>query len=84
MTADEIRRHITAQPFRPFSLHVTDGRTIPVSHRDFALVSPRGRLIDVYQVDDTHDILDILLITGVSYEPPKPQAPDERQSPVNI
>lgn len=70
MSSGEIKRHIIAQPFRPFYLNVADGRKIPVVGRDFALVSPQGRLVDVYQPDDTHDILDVFLITGISFDPP--------------
>jgi hypothetical protein len=72
MNAEELRRHITAQPFRPFSLHVADGRRITVVHHDFIMVSPKGRTADVYQADDTHDILDVLMITGISFDPPPP------------
>jgi hypothetical protein len=69
MTVEELRHHIKARPFRPFSLHVADGRTILVSHHDFILVSPSGRIIYVFQPDDSHDILDIMLITGISFGP---------------
>ena len=80
MTAGEIRKHIVAQPFRPFFLHVADGRRIPVVGRDFALVSPRGRLVDVYQPDDAHDILDAFLVTGVSFDPPPSAQTDQAQN----
>lgn len=82
MTADEIRRQITMLPFRPFALHVADGRTIPVRARDFILVSPLGFTVDVYQPDDRHDILDTSLITSISFDPPAPQ-PAPRPSDLN-
>ena len=83
MTSQEIKKHITAHPFRPFYLHVSDGRRIPVVGRDFALVSPTGRLVDVYQPDDAHDILDVFLITGVSFDPPPPAPADPSPSGVS-
>ena len=68
MNAEEIRQHIQARPFRPFYLYVADGRQIHVFHHDFAMVSPKGRFVDVFQPDEKHDILDIRLITGVSFD----------------
>ena len=66
MTADAIRHYITAVPFRPFTLHTADGRAIPVHARDFALVSPLGLTVHVFQPDDSQDLLDTSLITSVS------------------
>ena len=68
MFADDIRKNIIATPFRPFWLHVADGRRIAVHARDFALVSPQGRLVTVYQPDDAQDILEVFHITGVSFD----------------
>lgn len=70
MTAEELGRHITATPFRAFSLRVPDGRDIPVRARDFILLSPSGRMAYVFQPDDSHDVLDVLMITGVHYDAP--------------
>ena len=80
MHTTEIKRHITNQPFRPFTIHMADGRAVSVVARDFVLVSPQGRYVDVYQPDETHDILDALFITGVSFAPapsPPPNQPSE-------
>ena len=68
MSAEEIRKHIIAAPFRPFWIHIADGRRVPVRARDFVLLSPQGRLVDVYQPDDAHDIFDVHLITSVSFD----------------
>ena len=70
MTAEELKRHITATPFRPFFLRVPDGRDIPVRARDFILLSPSGRMAYVFQPDDSHDVLDVLMITGVHFDAP--------------
>ena len=72
MSADELRRHITAVPFRPFTINVADGRRIPVIARDFILMSPSGRVIYVVQRDDSTDYIDYLLITGLCFDPPAP------------
>jgi hypothetical protein len=81
MTADDIRKHIVATPFRPFWIHVADGRQIAVRARDFILVSPQGRLVDIYQPDDAQDILEVFHVTGVSFEPAPPVAANGQTQP---
>ena len=81
MTSDEIRKHIVATPFKPFWIHVADGRRIAVRARDFILVSPQGRLVDIYQPDDAHDILEVFHVTGVSFDPVPSVAVNEQAQP---
>jgi hypothetical protein len=69
MSTNELRRHIVAVPFRPFVLHIADGRTIPVHARNFIMISPLGSVVDVFQPDETHDILASGAITGISFIP---------------
>ena len=58
-----------ASPFQPFTLNIADGRRIPVVGRDFILIPPeKGRMIVVFQHDGEMDLLDALLITGVTFE----------------
>jgi hypothetical protein len=45
MTAEQLRAMREANPFRPFTIHLTDGRTLAVPHRDFVSQSPSGRTI---------------------------------------
>lgn len=82
MNTNEIRRHVIAQPFRPFVIHMADGRRISVFGQDFILISPTGRYVDVYQPDETHDILDAMFITGVSYYPAT--SPSETSSTTSV
>jgi hypothetical protein len=70
MQVDELRKCIVASPFIPFTLNIADGRRIPVTGRDFILVPPeKGRTVLVYQRSGEFDMLDAMLITGVSFEP---------------
>jgi hypothetical protein len=64
MTVSEFRNLLGAQPFRAFAIHLADGRSIPVKHREFALPSPSGRTVIVYQPDDSFDIIDMSLVTS--------------------
>ena len=66
MTISEFRNLLGAQPFRAFIIHLADGRSISVKHREFALPSPSGRTVIVYQPDDSFDIIDMLLVTSLT------------------
>jgi hypothetical protein len=69
MSVEELRKCIVASPFVPFTLNIADGRRIPVIGRDFIFVPPeKGRTVLVYQRDGEFDILDAMLVTGVSFE----------------
>jgi hypothetical protein len=76
MSAAELRKCIAASPFRTFTLNTADGRRIPVLGRDFILMAPeKGRTVVVHQGNDDFDILDTLLITGVSFESASSSSP---------
>jgi hypothetical protein len=70
MTIEQLRAAYDAQPFRPFVMHLADGRSVPVHHREFILTVPSGRTIVVCQPDDTLNIVDLLLVTDLEIKPP--------------
>jgi hypothetical protein len=75
MTVEQLKSVMHAQPFRPFTIHMGDGRAFFVSHLDFISRSPSGRTIIVHGNDDGHSILDMLLVTEIEVHPPiKPGA----------
>jgi len=65
MTTDQLRNVWKAQPFKPFVIHLADGREIPVRHPDFLTRSPSGRSIIVYQPDESFNVIDLLLVTDL-------------------
>jgi hypothetical protein len=65
MTFDPIRKLHDAQPFRPFVMHLADGRAIPVHHPDFVAFAPSGRNLIVYQKGDDFNVVDLLLVTDL-------------------
>ena len=69
MTLEKLREFCLAEPFRPFVLHLADGRNIPVSHREFIAAAPSGRTLAVYQPDDTFNLIDLLLVTDIEIKP---------------
>jgi hypothetical protein len=65
MTIDKIKELYHAEPFYPFDLHLADGRSIRVAHREFLASAPSGRTVVVFQPDDRMNIVDLLLVTDV-------------------
>jgi hypothetical protein len=69
MPIEQVRAVYTAQPFRPFVMHLADGRAISVNHREFVMTVPSGRTVVVAQPDDTLNIIDLLLVTDLEIKP---------------
>jgi hypothetical protein len=66
MTKEVIKEHVEANPFRPFTVRLTDGRACAVPARDFVSLSPSGRTLVVYTPDgDGVRLLDVALITEI-------------------
>ncbi len=70
MTREEFRRFCTARPFRPFTAILADGQRIPVWDREFVMISPTGRTASGYQQNGALDIIDLLLVTNLQFQPP--------------
>jgi hypothetical protein len=68
MTAERLRALREMQPFRPFTIHLADGRTLTVPHRDFVSQSPGGRTIIVYQSDESFSVVDLYLVTELEVQ----------------
>ena len=65
MTLEQVRTLYDADPFRPFVLHLADGRAIPVQHREFLASAPSGQTVIVYQPEESFNIVDLLLVTDL-------------------
>jgi hypothetical protein len=65
MKADEIRKLLRADPFRPFVVHVADGGRLLVKHEDFFALAPSGREMLIYRHNkpDDYEVVDIMLVT---------------------
>ena len=67
MTIEQLRLTHHASPFRPFTIHLADGRSYDIPHRDFLSYSPHGgRTVIVYGEGDSFSILDLLLVTELA------------------
>ena len=69
MTIEQIRNFYEAQPFQPFVIHLADGREIPVRSREFMASAPSGRMVIIYQPDDSWNVIDLLLVTDLAVMP---------------
>jgi len=74
MTIEQSRATIRQQPFRAFTIHMVDGRVFPVAHPDFVAVSPTGRTVIVFQPDDSHSVVDLLLMSELEVPPTQSKA----------
>jgi len=75
MTIEQVRHAYQATPFRPFVLHLADGREIRVRSREFMSFSPSGRTIIVHQADDSYNVIDLLLVTDIEVKNGRRRAP---------
>ena len=80
MTIEQLRAVHQAIPFRPFTIHLADGRQIRVPHREFLSHSPSGRTIIVHHEDDTFSIVDLLLVTELEVHNGAPTGARKRKS----
>lgn len=70
MHREELRNLMRAQPFRPFTIHLPEGRQVQVVHHDFALLSPDGRTLLAYGPDNSLNMIDVMLIASIEVGPP--------------
>ena len=75
MTIEQLANVLHGQPFRPFTIHMGDGRAFYVKHPDFLSRSETGRTVIVHGPEESFSVLDLLLVTELEVHPPaKPGA----------
>jgi len=73
MNVEQLREVHQARPFRPFTLHIADGREITVPHPEFLAQFPTGRAVIVTQPNDDYDVIDLLLVFSIEVGNGKPE-----------
>ena len=58
-------------PFRPFELHLADGRSLTVITADHIMISPTNQEFALYSADGTLNVVDATLITSLTRKPRK-------------
>lgn len=71
MVSERLRAVHQAQPFLPFTLHMSDGRSLKVTHPELLAVAPTGRYAVLILPDESTHFIDILLITDIEIKVPK-------------
>ena len=61
-----VRELYWAKPFKAFTIHLADGRSVNVSHPEFMAQDPDGRTVSVYQADGSLHTLNVAQVTDVS------------------
>lgn len=68
MASDRIRDALKSAPFRPFTVELPNAKRIFVKHPDYAHLSPAGRTLIVDDDSDGMEMIDVFLITNLSFE----------------
>ena len=68
MTIEQSRNLYQARPFRPFVIHLEDGRKLSVSRAEQLSHSPSGKSVCVFNEDDTFSMIDLALITDLEVQ----------------
>jgi hypothetical protein len=71
MNAKDLLEIVRTRPFRPFKVHLSDGRVFEVRHPEQVLVSRSKMIVGVgedqeYRVPDTFEHISLMHITGVT------------------
>lgn len=69
MDVKGVREILHHQPFEPFQIRLTDGRSLPVQHPDFVALSPRRVIVTAE--DDSWSVIDPYLIVSLDAMPVK-------------
>lgn len=72
MKIDELRSLHQSLPFRPFAIHMADGRSFPIPHSEFLAYDPDGSMVVALRTNHAFSILDLNLIRELELLPPTP------------
>lgn len=65
MQADLLKELIHAEKFKPFTIHLVDGRSFEIPHQDFVFLTRTGRTVVVNTDGDRVQHIDVPLIVSV-------------------
>jgi len=66
MTLEQVRTVHFARPFRPFTIHLADGRKFDVPHPEFLAYSRSGRTLLFVTPEEDLERIDLLLVTSMT------------------
>jgi hypothetical protein len=68
MTSNHLKTLHEAKPFRPFTIHMADGTSVTVHHPELLLRTQGGRTAFVNTEGENVTIVDLLLVTKLTYQ----------------
>lgn len=72
MKFEDLKMAHRAEPFKPFDVCLSDGRTYTVPHPDFLFFFPGNqRTVIVASRDGTGAFVNVMLITALDFDGPK-------------
>jgi len=80
MTTEQLKKVVTARPFRPFTLRMADGNSVTVQHPE-TIAYAGGRTAIVVNPDETFEVIDLLLVPSIEVSAPTsvpPAGPEGR------
>jgi hypothetical protein len=78
MTTEQLAQAIRAQPFRPFILHIAGDRALKVRHPEH-IAYRGGRTAVVFKDNETSEVVDLLRVASIEFEPAPPGTPGRRR-----
>lgn len=66
MESDSLRAHLHAAPFKPFDLHLSDGRRLTVKHPELVAFAPSRREIFLWTSEHSHEFVDLDQVTSLA------------------
>jgi hypothetical protein len=64
MTIEQLQSAHKTRPFKPFKLHLADGRSFEVKHPE-VLAHAGGRTAVLTRMDDSFEVIDLLLVSSL-------------------
>jgi len=78
MTTDQLKAAHEAKPFMPFTIHLADDTSVDVTHPENLLRTKGGRIAIVNTTGDQIQILDLLLVTKLTFQNGAPASKKRR------
>ena len=78
MRIEELTKLFKRQPFRPFTIHMSDGSAYTVAHPDQVILTPRAAYVGIGNGEDDAVVQDVVIcdmvhITRLGPEPKRPR-----------
>ncbi len=72
MTIEDLRTAWKREPFCPFRINLSDGRSLTVPHPDFLAIPPARRCFVLFSQDRAteYDVIDVRHVTSITLDDP--------------